>query len=286
MSISIPSTILRRGLALALLLSLPAAAWADRVYLTNGRVLDGQARELPNGMIEVQLSYGTLALPATRVKRIVEAETLVEVVHETLDRLDKDDAEGRYRLARALDSKGENTLAQHFYQQVLEIDPDHEGARRKLGYQRLGDDWLSDEEVHRRRGEVRFRGEWVSARALAARTAQQLRDLAQAEERRRAAAREAELSAAVTRLELELDRLEAGGSARGIADQPFYLYGSAAVPTRVYRTPVAPVHPRGQAAARAHPRRERPPGVRRSAPATSEAPDRPRHNRGGFKKPD
>lgn len=208
-----------RTWTLAFVLTLLAAGGAaDEVRLTNGRTLEGKATVLADGRVEIEASFGTLVLAAGQVLAIRPSTPLAEEVAALQARLDPGDAEGLYRLALWAREKGAATLARALLEQVLALDPDHEGARRALGYRRYQERWVTAAEHRALRGEVRFRGGWVPAaerdRVLAWETAAHL---AEAERRRQAA-----FSA-----ELESRRL-AWLAARELSHQPppVYLYGA------------------------------------------------------------
>lgn len=210
-----------RACTFALLLTLAAgAAGADVVRLTNGRTLEGEATILPDGRVELQASLGTLVLAAGQVARIEPSTSLEERVAVLRARLDSEDAQGLYLLARWVQKQGAVTLARRLFEEVLALDPEHEEAREALGHRRYQDRWVSEEELHALLGEVRFRGRWVSARerdrVLAWETA---RHLAEAERRRQA----------TFQVELEARRLEWLATQEPLRQpSPVYLYGGPA----------------------------------------------------------
>ena len=95
-------------MALWVLIGLPPAA-ADRVFLTNGRVLEGVVQQLEGGRIEIVSSLGTLKLASQQVERIEHSETVEEEVERYLSETDVD-AETLYRLALDCSDRGAETL--------------------------------------------------------------------------------------------------------------------------------------------------------------------------------
>lgn len=196
----------RLSLVLALTLAASAPLAADEIFLANGRRLEGTATFLEDGRVEIHAAFGTLVIPADKVARIESKTSLDEAVRAALARMDERDAEGRYQLALWCRGQGATTLSRRLLAGTLAIDPGHAGARQALGYRFAAGRWLTEAEYHALRGEVKFRGAWVSAaereRVLAWETAQAVLEA----ERRRADARAAEVAAAEARLVLAQER--------------------------------------------------------------------------------
>jgi tetratricopeptide (TPR) repeat protein len=266
-----PST----AILLALLFAAAPAA-ADRIWLTNGRVLEGQAEQLTDGRVAVHTSFGSLTISGELVDRIDRSPSLAERVAKLRATLGPRDAEGLFQLARWCAEQGAVTLARRLYQEVLAIDPDHEGARRALGYLRQQDRWLTEGEAHAERGEVLFRGRWMPAaereRLLAWETAQQL-----------AAAEEHRQEAAWARLAAEQARLQTAAALS--QPPPIYYGGDGVLYPGAYAGGVPLVAAGGLPPAFLGGHR-RPPSARpaapRQRPVPSPSPPAIRSNRGGL----
>ncbi len=50
---------------------------------------------------------------------------------------------------------------------MIDLDPDHRGARRALGFKLYEGEWVSPEELNRRKGLVEFEGRWYTKHDLA-----------------------------------------------------------------------------------------------------------------------
>lgn len=140
-------------------------ALADVVRLENGQTLEGDAVEA-NGQVTIHSAVGTISLPASLVAGIERGPSLERQAEERLRSLRPNDVERRVELALELEDAGSRTLARRIFAEVLESDADHPVARRALGYLRCGEEWLNDEDCHRKRGHVLHDGEWVSADRL------------------------------------------------------------------------------------------------------------------------
>jgi hypothetical protein len=144
-----------------LILGLAGSAHADKVWLTNGNYLEGEARD-HGDEVEILSSLGSIRIASSRVARIERAETIEERVQTFFDQHPGADAEQLFEMALACEDEGAATLANLIYQRILRLDRDHEGARRALGYRFYDGQWLTDQQMHERRGEIRFRGEWMT----------------------------------------------------------------------------------------------------------------------------
>ena len=162
-----PSCVLTLNLALGLALPIQA----DVVWLKNGNSLEGRTRQLENGELEITSALGTLSLPAELIDRVVGARSEEERVREELDALEPGDADGRYHLALRIGGRGHQTLANNVLDQVLALDPEHAGARERLGYVRCEERWLKTQQCHELRGHIFYQGEWLPAAEVAQRRA-------------------------------------------------------------------------------------------------------------------
>jgi hypothetical protein len=197
---------MHRFLPALLVLALAVPASADILWFKNGRKLEGKVRELPDGRIEIAMSFGTMAFDADRIERVEEALTLEEIVQEALANLAPEDSGQLLELAAWCREHDADTLANRVLETLVSLDPDNAEARRRLGHTRAGDRWLSETEVREARearGEVFFEGRWITAeekeRILLREELDRLR-------RRSERFEEASLELEIARLELESER--------------------------------------------------------------------------------
>ena len=134
---------------------------ADRIHLTNGRVLEGHAVRTDDGRVEIHSSVGVVTLAANQVSHIERSETH-EARAERLIERSPDDAEALFALALDMKADGAETLARRLLERVIDLDPDHAGARRELGFRLHEGQWVTRREFHELRGEVLYRGEYVT----------------------------------------------------------------------------------------------------------------------------
>jgi hypothetical protein len=81
--------------------------------------------------------------------------------------LDRENLDAAYRLALELEAAGAPDLARKAYEIVIGLDPDHLAARRALGHERIGSQWLSGDDLHRAKGFVRHEGRWMTSEEFA-----------------------------------------------------------------------------------------------------------------------
>ena len=147
-------------LALALLLLAPAAR-ADVVYLKNGRTLSGNVTREGDGY-RLRTGSGGMFIPADQVLRVEQAETPLERYRKDAAAVRDADVEGHYRLARYCKEHGLTKQMREELAIVLALAPEHEAARREMGYVRHDGKWLTSDEVRIAQGYVKFRGKWIT----------------------------------------------------------------------------------------------------------------------------
>lgn len=160
-----------RGLVLAVLLALPAAAQQAAVYLpppgtgvsvglSNQREIRGTFLGERDGAVWVGVDGGEVGLdPADIV---------------TVRTQDNDDVEYRRRAARAgrdagawwalaqwAKERGLHGSAEDSARRVVELSPEHAGARALLGQEKIGGAWLEHDAAMKAKGFVPYGGDWL-----------------------------------------------------------------------------------------------------------------------------
>lgn len=176
-------------LALALLATV---ALGDVVHLKNGGSIEGQVVPAEDGII-LKLPAGEVRISHEAIDRIEKKASPLDEYQKRLAQLDADDVNAQYKLGLWARANGLKGQAKRHFEKAIAIYPDHGAARQALGYRRVGDQWLNEDEEMRARGLVRFDGQWMAPEAAARLKALQA-ELALARERRIAA--EAELQKA------------------------------------------------------------------------------------------
>jgi hypothetical protein len=158
-------------LATALLTAGAIAARADTLTLRDGSVREGKIVGESEDAYEFEIARGTLravvSIPkseVTEVKRgASENERLLAEYARKRAALKEGDAEGWAELGLWCRKRvGLAVEADEAFRRAIAANPDHEAARRELGYVKVGDAWLTQDEVMLARGYVRHAGRWVT----------------------------------------------------------------------------------------------------------------------------
>lgn len=154
---------LLRSLIALLLVSLPAlAVRADVFHLAGGGRIEGELLnpdEIPRTQYKVQTRGGVVTLARKQVER-VENASAAEREYQRLRVTMAPTVEGHWTMAEFCRSN--NLLESRAFHlgEILKLDPDHAEARYGLGYSKVKDRWVKEDEYRRERGYVLDRGRW------------------------------------------------------------------------------------------------------------------------------
>ncbi|MFQ5653948.1 MAG: HEAT repeat domain-containing protein [Planctomycetota bacterium] len=137
-------------------------AFCDRVQLQGGKLLEGKILSDGDPLVILLDSGGRVEIPRAQVLRIDRMATPREELARREGELSRGDAAGLYSLARWSAGRGLAEEARRLLWRVLEVDPDHSGARERLGFRKLGAVWLTEEDYQRAHGKVRHGDRWVT----------------------------------------------------------------------------------------------------------------------------
>ncbi len=108
------------------------------------------------------------------------AEAYVRCLAVRREAADKKDAEALYELGLWAKAHGLQADAMVLFQDVITLKPNHEFARRALGYQFHQGTWMTPSEVKQAMGLIEFEGDWMTPGAkeavLTARTLRKERE--------------------------------------------------------------------------------------------------------------
>ncbi len=152
-------------LTLLSLLAFAVSATADELHLKDGQVLSGRVFEDGDRYTVVDRD-GKHAVRKTDVTELVKKRSFMDEFDDRLQLLPADDAEAIFEFGRWLEENDWASRAKLAYAEVLDLDPDHKGARRALGYSLYEGSWVSPEEMNRRKGLVEFEGRWYTKHDL------------------------------------------------------------------------------------------------------------------------
>jgi hypothetical protein len=147
--------------AIAWVLLLLPAGFADTVVLRNGLEIHGAVTEREGEVELARAGRPPLTFDRALVKEIRRGESAAEAFDSKARQVDGKDAAAWYRLGLEARQKGLDAQARDAFERVLSADPEHRAARRELGYERVGDEWLSADDALRKKGFVLCGGRWV-----------------------------------------------------------------------------------------------------------------------------
>ncbi|HKH44428.1 MAG TPA: hypothetical protein VKM72_07180 [Thermoanaerobaculia bacterium] len=270
-----------RSLAALLFGLLPMApAWADTVYLANGRTFENVIAETTETEVKIRMPGGSLSLPRSHVLRVEASDSnFAEYVRRKEAIRRSTSAADWLALAQWAKRQGLEQGAREAALAAASLDPRIEGLApllRAHGYvldQQL-DRWIPYSDSMRRRGFVFADGQWLSREENAAR--QRARD-EELERRRaeRAAMQAAQATQAVREVELALANLELRERLRRTEETPAVGLPLYVYPGTWFIPPAAPCHHCGTGP-RPRPEPQPPPAPR---------PQQPREGHGVFHVP-
>jgi hypothetical protein len=136
----------------------------DTVSLTTGGMVEGtilEAESSPSKLV-VLTRTGKHIIPRSTVESIQSrVENRVPTYSEMKAKL-SDDAEGQYQLGNWCAKYQYRKESQEHYRRAIIHDPNHAGARAKLGYKKVGESWKTQDEINAEQGLVKdTHGKWV-----------------------------------------------------------------------------------------------------------------------------
>jgi len=147
---------------------LPAALFAEDVYLKNGRVFRGVIATVQDGAVRIEMPGGTLSFPITTVSHIEASDAVYREYQGKRDALERSSAKAAdwLELARWAKAHGLEPAAREAALAAGRIDPATPGVRAFLGelgfvFDEASGGFLALEESMARRGLVYDGGVWI-----------------------------------------------------------------------------------------------------------------------------
>ena len=155
-------------LLISLLLSsyLTPAARGDIVYLRDGKTIEGKVTlSEEDNTYRIDTTRGSVIKPVRDIQRIVKAKLPQEVFIERFAAVDRKDLNELASLVTWAREKYLVTQKHKVCGLILKIDPNHEMARKELGYTVFENEWILEKDLRKKQldlGLVKYKGEWVS----------------------------------------------------------------------------------------------------------------------------
>jgi hypothetical protein len=142
------------------------AAFADEVTLTNGNTLKGilvTDPAPPKGKLVLEVGSGTVVLDEKDVLSTSKGRSELHEYRERREKIeDSKNPEDYYDLACWAREHKCFRYIRGLCEKVFELDPEHEGAHRLLGHEKIGGKWLTRDEAMRAKGFILYEGRWLT----------------------------------------------------------------------------------------------------------------------------
>ena len=145
-----------------LLFLVPAALFADEVFLQGAGTISGRIVEQTATTVKVDVGGGIIGVPMSRVDHIVKARCPLDDYEARAAKLAANDTAGWLKLAEWASKNGLPMNAHDAYEKALASSPDNAEARQALGYTKLNGRWLTEDEAYKASGYVKYNGEWMT----------------------------------------------------------------------------------------------------------------------------
>jgi hypothetical protein len=153
---------LRHVAAVGAVLALFAgSAAADVIHLKHGKV-EGVVVERTTERLVVQTKAGKVTLDPAEVVRVERKTTPLSLYREMAADVEPDDAAGHYALGLWCAKNKLFRQAREEFEKTIELDPNHAGARKRLGYVHKDGEWMTRAEAKRADGLVLHDGKWIT----------------------------------------------------------------------------------------------------------------------------
>jgi hypothetical protein len=154
--------------------SMPLGMHADELHLSDGRVIEGEIiSPAESDVIDIKVGAGNLVavqhFPRAKVERVVyrvsQKQNALNDLHQrsvALAQREDATAEQWWTMARSFLNRGDQAGAKEAAAHTITLDRHHAEARKLLGMVKYHGVWMRANEAAVARGEVFFRGAWVT----------------------------------------------------------------------------------------------------------------------------
>lgn len=153
---------MRVAAACTVVFAFAAASFADEVFLVGGGRVTGVVVERNEKTIVLDVGAGRVALPLSRVERVVASRSALAAFRERAQSLAPDDLPGWLALAYWAQERSLGTPAREAFERVLRLDPQNAAAQAAVGNVQQDGRWMTPEESFKARGLVAFEGSWIT----------------------------------------------------------------------------------------------------------------------------
>lgn len=150
-----------------------ASVRADLILKRDGGRVEGEIVADERDRIVVKTRFGTVTLPRDEIDEIRRTPDLTEA-YSRREAETPNTAEAQFELALWCIEQNLTKESQRHLERVIELDPEHAEARKRLGYEKVGDRWLTEGDARSAEGLVKYRGRWMTPQERAQREAKRV----------------------------------------------------------------------------------------------------------------
>ena len=159
----------RLSVTIAVLL-FSVSAPAETFQLRSGGRVEGRllnADERPRKTYHIRLlAGGDVTLDAKDVAKVVQPTPAKRQYLDLLKRMPSDTAEMHWKMSEACAKWNLSRERKFHLERAIELDPDHEQARRALKYKKQPDgSWATIEQIRTAAGQIKYNGKWMTPAA-------------------------------------------------------------------------------------------------------------------------
>lgn len=149
----------------------PASASCEVIELANGGQLNAtpvhDSERAKVNQVELEVGqFGTVIVNKDQIRRVESPQVSEDDYFEQASKF-ADTTGDQWKLAQWCSQNGLDRCFQRHANRVLHLDPNFAPARHALGYQQRGGKWVSQEEIQRERGYIRYDGRWMTVQEAA-----------------------------------------------------------------------------------------------------------------------
>ncbi len=137
---------------------------ADQVQISGKILSESDKGSRPHLIVEVDPEL-RIAIPKSRVKRTIRESDMAEYLSVAAKVPEVADA--HFEFGKACKQKLWKAQAEYHYRRAVLIDPNHNSARKALGYTRDGNSWVLAADLKRQNGLIQVGASWVLPAAYA-----------------------------------------------------------------------------------------------------------------------
>lgn len=187
-------------------------ARADRVHLTDGAVIEGKATRQGDKVV-IELESGLITLAASDVAKVESSKSAIQRFEELEAEHAKRGVAGLMFLADYCRDHELRARERTLLEKVIELQPDHEAARARLGFVKGEAGWITRAEQARAQGLVLEGGVFITREEQLAREQKRADAEAAKRESEKAALELEQQKVALERAQVELQREQARADA-------------------------------------------------------------------------